>query len=168
MILNETEKAEKRIINRNYSLKYLQEIKFTLFVEKIHLLVENYSEKAEHNKLYKEAETKGRDLYAELIEAQHAFLASDLPKEIRKTILKNNCLKAVRKASALSNYADWKTIIDSTSQLFEPARKAITLTKPPLGAQNGTFFMKSGAESLMRKPLCRALPPLTIAPLRPT
>ena len=105
MILNRTEKAEKRIINRNYSLKYLQEIKFTLFVEKIHLLVENYSEKAEHNKFYAKNCLKqkvGIYMCAEVaIEAQHAFLASNITKEIRKTILKNNCLKAVQKKKAL-------------------------------------------------------------------
>jgi hypothetical protein len=157
-IIQEAESAEKRVISRKESLQYLQEIKFLLLIEKIHLLVESFEEKAELSKYYKGAAEQGRILYETLLEAQNVFLSSGQPKTLNRADLKKNCLLAIHHASpALSKHPDWKQAIEKVSGLFEAVPKAPTTIK--IANQSGTFFMRAGTDSLAKKPFF--LSPLT-------
>ena len=147
-----------RVISRKESLQYLQEIKFLLQIEKMHLLVESFEEKAELNKYYKGAAEQGRTLYETLLKAQNVFLSSGLPKTLNRADFKKNCLLAIRQASpALSKHPDWKQAIEKVSGLFEIVPKAPATIK--LANQNGTFFMRTGTDLLAKKPAFLA--PLT-------
>jgi hypothetical protein len=160
IIIKEAEKAGKRIIARNSSLKYLQDIKFFQLKERVHLLVETYSD-TEANKSYQAAANAGRTLYEELMKAETTFLNSELPKDLSRVDFKKNCLLAVKKGLIdLSKYPDWKITIGKIANSFEPTPK--TSTNPRVANQNGTFFMKTGVDLPKKKPI-HDLAPLNIA-----